>query len=224
MGIPIAAYAFVRASNSAVGDGIGSRAELAIFLGFVAAALLWTHYSGKSAALVGTVVTLVAGLAYVPVVGLIIASVAGGLVSILGVVVGVAYGLVSVPVIGLILGLVVRPSGRDARQVVRNELIFALAMVFAASWGLLLAHAIHRFTTWFAVICVAFSIAALSEGTMGLRYVTLLLCARSKGRRYLPWRLGHFLHWCYGAGLVRIAGLGYQFRHKELQDYLAARH
>jgi hypothetical protein len=38
----------------------------------------------------------------------------------------------------------------------------------------------------------------------------------------LPWRLGRFLHWCYtDAGLVRTAGIAYQFRHRELQDYLA---
>lgn len=34
-----------------------------------------------------------------------------------------------------------------------------------------------------------------------------------------PGGWGSFLHWCYQAGLVRVAGIGYQFRHRELQDY-----
>jgi hypothetical protein len=61
----------------------------------------------------------------------------------------------------------------------------------------------------------------LSAGLGGLRYVALLLCTRRWSSRWLPWRLGRFLHWCYGVGLVRIAGIAYQFRHRELQDYLA---
>jgi hypothetical protein len=63
--------------------------------------------------------------------------------------------------------------------------------------------------------------AGLSFGIVGLRYVALLLCTRGHGERWLPWRLGKFLDDCYRAGLLRIAGAGYQFRHRELQDYLA---
>ncbi|MEU1577418.1 hypothetical protein ABZ519_41005 [Streptomyces collinus] len=36
----------------------------------------------------------------------------------------------------------------------------------------------------------------------------------------MPWRLGAFLHWAYEAGLLRISGVVYQFRHRELQDWL----
>ncbi|WP_231905683.1 NACHT domain-containing protein [Streptomyces davaonensis] len=61
----------------------------------------------------------------------------------------------------------------------------------------------------------------LSAGLGGLRYVAFLLCTRRWSGRWLPWRLGRFLHWCYGAGLIRVAGIAYQFRHRELQDYLA---
>ncbi|MGI5511911.1 NACHT domain-containing protein [Streptomyces sp. CA-106131] len=49
------------------------------------------------------------------------------------------------------------------------------------------------------------------------RYLATLLCTRGR----LPWRLGRFLDWAYGAGLVRISGTAYQFRHRELQDHLA---
>ena len=60
-------------------------------------------------------------------------------------------------------------------------------------------------------------------GSADMRYAALLLCTRRWGRHRLPWRLGRFIHWCYGAGLLRIAGTAYQFRHRELQDHLASR-
>ena len=61
-------------------------------------------------------------------------------------------------------------------------------------------------------------------GFGGWRYIAFLLCTRRWSNHWLPWRLGSFLRWSYEAGLIRIAGIGYQFRHKELQDYLARKH
>ncbi|MFJ9895388.1 hypothetical protein ACIQPR_18965 [Streptomyces sp. NPDC091280] len=51
-----------------------------------------------------------------------------------------------------------------------------------------------------------------------LLYLALLLSTRFR----LPWRLGTFLDDCYHLGLLRIAGAGWQFRHRELQEHLAA--
>jgi hypothetical protein len=53
------------------------------------------------------------------------------------------------------------------------------------------------------------------------RYLVLLLCTRRWSSRWLPWRLSRFLWWSYDAGLLRVAGTSYQFRHREFQDYLA---
>lgn len=64
-------------------------------------------------------------------------------------------------------------------------------------------------------------IVVLVIGRASFRYIVLLVCARRWTDHWLPWRLGGFLHWCYQAGLIRVAGIGYQFRHRELQDYLA---
>ncbi|CAM5273209.1 hypothetical protein SPURM210S_06157 [Streptomyces purpurascens] len=50
------------------------------------------------------------------------------------------------------------------------------------------------------------------------RYLVFLLCAR----RRLPFRLGRFLDWACAAGLMRYSGPAYQFRHAELQHWLAA--
>ncbi|WP_165984271.1 NACHT domain-containing protein [Streptomyces sp. YIM 98790] len=62
---------------------------------------------------------------------------------------------------------------------------------------------------------------ALMLGSARLRYLAFLLCTRRRSGRWLPWRLGRFLDWCCEAGLMRTAGIAYQFRHRELQDYLA---
>ncbi|MER5386444.1 NACHT domain-containing protein [Streptomyces sp. NPDC002688] len=50
------------------------------------------------------------------------------------------------------------------------------------------------------------------------RYLVFLLCSR----RRLPFRLGRFLDWACTAGLMRYSGPAYQFRHAELQHWLAA--
>lgn len=49
------------------------------------------------------------------------------------------------------------------------------------------------------------------------RYLVFLLCSR----RHLPFRLGRFLDWACTAGLMRYSGPAYQFRHAELQHWLA---
>ncbi|OLT13320.1 hypothetical protein BJF79_20850 [Actinomadura sp. CNU-125] len=54
-------------------------------------------------------------------------------------------------------------------------------------------------------------------GLASARYLMLLICMK----RRLPLRLGRFLNWCYtDAGLIRTAGIAYQFRHRELQNHL----
>ncbi|MFD5518733.1 NACHT domain-containing protein [Streptomyces sp. NPDC127066] len=57
----------------------------------------------------------------------------------------------------------------------------------------------------------------VTAGLAGLRYVALLMCTRGR----LPTGLGRFLWWCHQSGLVRVAGVAYQFRHRELQEFLA---
>jgi hypothetical protein len=37
----------------------------------------------------------------------------------------------------------------------------------------------------------------------------------------LPLGLSAFLTWCHSAGLLRTAGTAFQFRHRELQEWLA---
>jgi hypothetical protein len=49
-----------------------------------------------------------------------------------------------------------------------------------------------------------------------LRYITAMTLARKK----LPWRLAAFLDWARKAGLMTISGVGFQFRHQELQEWI----
>ncbi|MGW7362474.1 NACHT domain-containing protein [Streptomyces sp. NPDC054841] len=50
------------------------------------------------------------------------------------------------------------------------------------------------------------------------RYAAFVICADVPRR--LPWRLAAFTHWIYKAGLMRVSGDAYQFRHRELQEWL----
>jgi hypothetical protein len=51
---------------------------------------------------------------------------------------------------------------------------------------------------------------------------TRYLCAVYQGAKQgLPFRFARFLAFCHSAGLLRISGIGYQFRHRELFDYLS---
>jgi hypothetical protein len=51
----------------------------------------------------------------------------------------------------------------------------------------------------------------------GRRYLVFVLCSWGK----LPWRPAVFLDWACAAGLMRSSGSAYQFRHRELQQWLA---
>jgi hypothetical protein len=50
------------------------------------------------------------------------------------------------------------------------------------------------------------------------RHTMFLICARGK----IPLRLACFLNWACAVGLMRYSGPAYQFRHRELQLWLAA--
>ncbi|WP_101790441.1 NACHT domain-containing protein [Nonomuraea indica] len=118
-------------------------------------------------------------------------------------------------------------EGVDPRAVIRDDVVSTLvsALTFGPGFGFMVG-------IWFAELLDGLSIVtAVTAGAifgmsivaswsllLSRRYLGLLLSTRGR----LPWRLGRFLHRCYDAGLLRISGIAYQFRHRELQDYLAA--
>ncbi|MDI2129028.1 NACHT domain-containing protein [Yinghuangia seranimata] len=103
----------------------------------------------------------------------------------------------------------------DPRRPVRDDLAFGLMLSVAFGLTSLVASDFPAGRVFgFAASLVA-GLYVLTGA--GRRYLVFLLCARG-----LPWRLGAFLHWSYGAGLLRVSGVAYQFRHRELQAWLAA--
>ncbi|GAB7109696.1 hypothetical protein JCM4814A_80110 [Streptomyces phaeofaciens JCM 4814] len=61
-------------------------------------------------------------------------------------------------------------------------------------------------------------VASPNPSSAAWRYMVFLLCARGR----VPFRLARFLDWSCDAGLMRYSGPAYQFRHRELQLWLAA--
>ncbi|MFF1566885.1 hypothetical protein ACFVY1_25745 [Streptomyces sp. NPDC058293] len=112
----------------------------------------------------------------------------------------------------------------DPRVLVRISLTSGLVVGLGA--GLVFVLGATEFAAGSAPITVGIVVgimlapAAGSVGSAGMRYLSLLLCTR-RGPRALPWRLGRFLQWATHAGLLRGAGIAHQFRHRELQDWLA---
>jgi hypothetical protein len=132
-----------------------------------------------------------------------------------------ALGITFAFAVGLAMGLAVvistgfrHYSVVDPRQIVRTT--YVAGIIAGLTVGLVAGIAMGP------AAGIAIGLAAgLVAGLAGIRYSAFLLCTRRWSDYWLPWRLGHFLHWCYEAGLIRTAGISYQFRHQELQDYLA---
>jgi hypothetical protein len=60
--------------------------------------------------------------------------------------------------------------------------------------------------------------AAEGGASAWIRYYLSVLVTRLRGHG--PWRFAEFLDWGQRAGLLRVVGVAYQFRHRQLQDLL----
>ncbi|MFF4160672.1 NACHT domain-containing protein [Streptomyces sp. NPDC001678] len=126
----------------------------------------------------------------------------------------------SLVVLYLLSGAMTRTPSRAARP---GDLVFgdlAARSVQGVAYGLMLG---IPFGTMFGAP-VGLSMGLLGalalSGGAGRRYLAFLLCARWE--KILPSRPGVFLDWACEAGLMRLSGPAYQFRHQELQHWLAA--
>ncbi|WP_405996661.1 hypothetical protein [Streptomyces sp. NBC_00829] len=98
----------------------------------------------------------------------------------------------------------------DLTAGVVTSLAFSLTAGSAAGWVM---------DPWFGLgLALAALAGVVVVADAWMRYIVLILCTRG----VLPWRLAGFMDWAYSAGLLRISGTAYQFRHRELQDWLAA--
>lgn len=147
----------------------------------------------------------------------------------------VASGLVAVVTAVLTAGLVLTmvseftAGSRDheprhkthPRQLLRDDLNSALSYsaLFAVCFGTVVGYGSGDYAIGLGAGVVgglACGMVWWSEASR--RYLIFVLCART--RRRLPWRLMRFLDWAYEAGLLRVSGNAYQFRHEELRTWL----
>ncbi|MEU0187060.1 hypothetical protein ABZ312_38800 [Streptomyces sp. NPDC006207] len=154
---------------------------------------------------------------------------------------GLVVGLVVALVVGLVVGLVVAlmvmlrsglqaPPAKEARPwgLLRDDLVvqwvtgLVTGLVVGLVVGLVgaLASGVEvGLAGWLAsglVVGLALGLAGGQGDVVVRRYAVFLLCSRGR----LPFRLVVFLDWACEAGLLRYAGPAYQFRHRELQQWL----
>jgi hypothetical protein len=169
--------------------------------------------------LAGLVVGLGIGLIYRQSVGPVLGSIAG-------LVIGLAFGLV----MGLLVDLDdTSPQAVGPLDVIRADGQFGLATGVVAGLAAGLAGGfVGGFVGGFRSGLVAGLAAGLAVGLLfGLgigarawvRYHIAVVIAAFPPRSG-PLRFGSSLDWACRAGLLRLSGVAYQFRHRQLQDWL----
>ncbi|NJP35853.1 hypothetical protein [Micromonospora thermarum] len=138
---------------------------------------------------------------------------------------GLPFGLAAGSIMGLVAAFeIMEDRGTGAsnpRSIPGGDLAYGLARGLVGGLGIIGVMIFSGQEAWLPYWFALLLAGGLGSGAAGVRYIALLICTRKCSKHWLPWRLGSFLTLCYMAGLVRIAGNGYQFRHRELQDYLA---
>ncbi|MFF8696793.1 NACHT domain-containing protein [Streptomyces sp. NPDC015144] len=139
-----------------------------------------------------------------------------GLGSGLALALGVVGGLAG----GFMRGLRAEPTTvANPQKIIRDDIIYGLSIgPLAGLLSGLLSGLMSSPVDGFMVGSMVGIAVGLASGLAGAtrRYGVFLLCSRGK----LPFRLGVFLNWAVTAGLLRYNGPSYQFRHRELQQWL----
>ena len=160
-----------------------------------------------------------------------------GLVSVLGFKLGLVLGLVTGLGIGLIVGLVFglqygvetnSPEAIGPRDLLRKDRQYGLVVGLVAGLAGGLLYGIPAGLADGAAFGFLYGLAgAVSVGvsyslTLGAESWTRYCIAVGIAaiRRSGPLRFGAALDWAYQAGLLRLAGVAYQFRHQQLQIWL----
>jgi hypothetical protein len=164
---------------------------------------------------------------------------------------GLVYGLVYGLVAGLAAGVAdTAPRSVGPRDVIRGEGGYLVAIILVDMLVMGLGFGIVRgyinassdsrgwgflpsfwsvFWSFFAigagfglVLGLLFGVAGVgSRGSSAMaRYHAAVMVNWVRGRA--PLRFGAFLDWAHNAGLLRVSGVAYQFRHRQLQDWLTS--
>lgn len=157
--------------------------------------------------------------AIIVVLGMAISGLSGLLGSVTE---GTFYGLGLGVTSATLVILITASSGLDPASTTRPMATLVNDRKFAVVIGIALgAYATLYYVTLYglaaalmlALMCVLGSFCSSS-------YIRYLVAAYFGGKEGLPLRFARFLSWCHSAGLLRGSGIGYQFRHQELLDYL----
>ncbi|MFD9243113.1 hypothetical protein ACFV0D_14510 [Streptomyces sp. NPDC059556] len=148
--------------------------------------------------------------------GILAAVSSGGAgTAVAGYVGGAVSGIVS----AIMLGITYEPdAGPGARAPLRDDAFLGVTLGIVAGAAAGIAVGLGTGTTrGIAFGIVLGLVLGLALGADASRWYLVFL-ALPRGR--LPFRLGRFLDWAVGAGLLRRSGAGFQYRHREFQHWL----
>lgn len=218
-----------------IGLIIGGGSGAALWLAFADSGARWLDYDHPSAAeewlrrllrrhiVGGLAAGLLFGLVGGPLVGVIEGLVAGltfGIVSGLtfGVAGGLTFGLVGEVTFRVVSWADRQSAASTPRSTLRNDRALSLSSAFivGVTYGLIFGVAVG----------LAIGIANLLAGGLAGKEthawaIYVMASLQVAARRQLPVRLMGFLDDAHRVGLLRTVGPRYQFRHAELQNYLA---
>lgn len=181
------------------------------------------YRSGRRQFAAATVIGVVSGLAG----GLVVGTGVGlGSGLSVGLTFGLRYGAVTGAIVGTAFGMTVglRRGTADAvtpRQIIRGDLLHGLTygLLVGAAGGLAGAMAVGPIYGLVVGVGTGLVYGVAIGPVASARYVLANAVNALAGRA--PWRLHSFLEWAADAGVLRLAGLAYQFRHSELQHWFA---
>jgi hypothetical protein len=132
---------------------------------------------------------------------------------------GLAYGLV----LGLAAGMTNKsPEFLEPRAVIHEDGRYGL--IVASATSIITGITVGAFLGVVAGVSFGFLLGItyllIVEADTWTRYhcAVIIIAARQRG----PLRFGAFLEWAQKVGILRVTGIAYQFRHRQLQDWLAS--
>jgi hypothetical protein len=154
---------------------------------------------------------------------------------------GLRHSIISGLVVGLLAGLVAgmpaalltamtddEPQTLGPRDVITGDVGYTLATVFVSAFvvaavfdgiGLWVGYGYQAELAYLAGgLLIGGAVGIVLRPSACVRYLLAVTVNRVKGNG--PLRFGGFLDWAHDAGLLRISGVAYQFRHRQLQDWL----
>lgn len=116
------------------------------------------------------------------------------------------------------IGLDPADATRPMATLINDRNFAIIASVAIGAYATLYYVTIYGITI--AFVFAGMGILGVISASSYMRYLAAAYWGASHER--LPFRFAHFLDWCHSAGILRISGAGYQFRHQELTEYLIA--